>query len=98
MEFFTELVGVSFRPAFAKEVVGALELGDELVLELDPENKYDPHAIKVIDHNSGEFIGFIRAADAVEISAALIDYENYSCTVISFLGKWRLGLKIVFEA
>lgn len=41
------LVGMHFRPP-AKQVLAALPSGAELILEPEPENPYDPKAVKVL--------------------------------------------------
>lgn len=94
--FLTELVGVSFRPAEAKEVVDALTIGQELTLERDPENEYDASAIKVIDPDSEQFIGFIKSSggEAAEIAPFLDNGWTARVYVTSILGKRRCGLKV----
>lgn len=106
--FLTELVGVSFRPAEAKEVVDALTIGQELTLERDPNNEYDSNAIKVIaDVGEGDsgpvevFIGFIKSSggEAAEIAPFLDDGWTARVYVTSILGKRRCGLKVeLYEA
>lgn len=49
-----KLSGVSF----CKDNVNKLTKGQELKMELDPENKYDPNAIKVLNLD-GDMCGFI---------------------------------------
>ncbi len=63
------LVGVSFRPKEAKEIVAGLNEGDEVRLIRDPENKYDPNAIQV--HVEDEFIGFVAKHEAAVIAPDL---------------------------
>lgn len=101
MEILTNLTGVSFRPAEAKEAVKRLSIGDELGLERDPNNQYDSNAVKVVtldtEDEEGQFIGFIPAADNTEIAAHLDEDGSYTCTVVSFLGTLKPGLKVVLE-
>lgn len=42
------LAGANFRPREARDIVLALKPGDEVVLERDPNNEYDPNAVKVL--------------------------------------------------
>lgn len=101
MEILTNLTGVSFRPASAKQLVDTLGMNQELGLERDPGNAYDSNAVKVIydfitdeGETISEFIGFIPATDNAEVAAHLDEGGDYTCTVCSFLGKWKPGLKI----
>lgn len=96
LSFLTELVGVNFRPASAKEVVDALTIGQELNLERDPNNEYDASAIKVIDPDTEEFIGFVKSTggEAGEIAPYLDDGYVARVYVTSILGKRRCGLKV----
>lgn len=105
MEILTNLTGVSFRPSEAKEVVKQLSIGDSLRLERDPNNKFDSNAVMVMAEVGAadqgdvhlEFIGFIPAADNAEIAEHLDEGGEYTCTVVSFLGTLKPGLKVVLE-
>lgn len=84
----TTLAGCNFRPVEARHACKALEIGEQLLLEADPFNKYDGNAVKVLtadDHaGEGHFIGFIARADNSAIFAALQRGEELSCEVIAF--------------
>lgn len=103
MEILTTLAGLNFRPASAKEAVDALELGSVLRLERDPGNEYDSNAVKVLietgEADQGavycEFIGFIPKVDNAEIAEHLDNDGEYTCTVVSWLGTRKPGLKVV---
>jgi hypothetical protein len=86
MEIFTPLVGVSFRPTSAKEVVKHLTLSDggDLELQPDPNNEYDSNAVKVIHKPSGEFIGFIARENNYEIFCALERGEELNVEIVGF--------------
>ena len=61
----TRVVGVTFEGR--QEVVARLQLGDRIWLEMEPDNQYDPNAIKVCRSN-GEQFGYLNrqlAADVV---------------------------------
>ena len=77
--FLTQLVGVHFRPAEAKDIVDNLEINDMLILEREPHNKYDSNAIKVLGPDEDStFIGYIAGVDAAEIAQYLDEYKyNY---------------------
>lgn len=53
------LVGASFRPIEAQLAVRDLVPGDDLELEAEPTNQYDPNAIRVIF--DGLHIGYVPA-------------------------------------
>jgi hypothetical protein len=65
------LVGVGFRPKGTKEIVANLTLGEALDLEREPENAFDPNAIKVFECN-GHHIGYIQR-DVAEVLAQAMD-------------------------
>lgn len=92
MEILTSLVGVNFRPAEAKEIVDALEIGDMCELVRDPANPYDSNAVQV--HFNDTFIGFIPKVDNAEIANHLDGGAKASCEVVSFLGTRKPGLKV----
>ena len=79
------LVGASFRPKDAKEVLASLTEGDIVQLVCEPDNKYDPNAIQI--HYDDHFIGFVAKHEAAVIAAdmdeALADYpgEEFTATV-----------------
>lgn len=103
MEILTTLAGLNFRPASAKEAVDNLELGATLRLQRDPENEYDSNAVQVLvetdDADQGdvhcEFIGFIPKVDNTEVAEHLDSDGEYTCTVVSWLGTRKPGLKVV---
>jgi len=76
------IAGVQFRPR--DEINRAAKLmkeGDELLLEVEPSNKYDPNAIKIlfVDVVEGErrttFLGYVPKKFSSEISA-LIELDS----------------------
>lgn len=90
--------GVQFRPT--KGIVEGLEEGTNLTLEPEPDNKFDPNAIKVM--YGTEHLGYVPAKFAAEIGAALqIHEENLQCTLTTYAPKsspWeRLGLTITVK-
>lgn len=97
MEIFATVVGISFRPASAKDAMRALEVGDTLTLEADPENPYDSNAVKVIDPASGEFIGFISRESNSETAEHLANGGEVSCEIISFLGTLKPHVRITLH-
>lgn len=60
------LVGASFRPKDAKDVLASLSEGDIVQLVREPDNKYDPNAIQI--HYDDHFIGFVAKHEAAVIA------------------------------
>lgn len=91
------VAGVQFRPS--KGIVEGLTQGTELYLEPEPENKFDPNAIKVMFGH--EHLGYIPAKFAAEIGAAMEIHDDLHCILTTYEPKskpWeRLGLTITNE-
>ena len=96
MIYQTYLVGVSFRPIEAKAMVNSLVAGQKLLLEREPTNAYDMNAIKVIEPESGIFLGYIDKINAMEMNYALETCGDYSCEVF-YPDKRRPALKISID-
>ena len=75
------IAGVQFRPLEAKESFKGQEVGDELLLEREPDNKYDPNAVKIL---SGEFhVGYVPKKFSSEV-AALMDIDvKLQCEIVT---------------
>lgn len=69
------IAGVQFRPNAAK-VLSELEVGTELELELEPTNKYDPNAIKIMYED--EHVGYVPKKFSAEITA-MIEVDGIDC-------------------
>src|SRR3546814_3524175 len=82
MQILAALVGMNFRPSEAREVVKTLQIGHTLHLEPEPSNPYDPNAVKVIEPESGQFIGYLSRESNAETSAHLNERGEYECAVI----------------
>lgn len=79
-----QLVGVNFRDQRAKETVKALEVGNILQLEREPDNPYDPNAIRVVvpDHDENDnFLGFIERGMAAILAPEMDDGSKFTATV-----------------
>lgn len=74
------IVGMHFRGAEAKEYASALQPGDTLSLEREPENEYDQNAIKVMTPG-GMHLGYIERTQAAWISGWLDQGETFTVTV-----------------
>ena len=82
MQIITTLAGANFRPAEAKEIVRQLSVGNHLDLEAEPDNKYDPNAVKVV--LEGEHLGYVAKINNPEVARALADGDLLIATVIDF--------------
>jgi hypothetical protein len=97
MTYYEYLVGVSHRPPAAQGVVLALQIGDQLILEREPDNAYDENAIKVIEPESGVFIGYIGRETAAVISPLLALSPEYDCVVFSNVQRKKPYLAISID-
>ena len=72
-------VGMHFRGATAVEAAAALEAGDTVTLEREPENAYDAYAIKVM--LAEIHIGYVERGQAAWISPLIDDGAAATATV-----------------
>ena len=75
--------GMHHRGAFAKQYVAALEPGDILHLEREPDNQHDSNAIKVLTPEDHQHIGYI-GGEHTQFIAYYIDEEgaNYHAELV----------------
>lgn len=73
------IVGMHFRGEHAKAWAEAVPVGTELFYEREPENPYDPSAIKIM-YNL-EHMGYVERGQAAFIAPHLDDGVEYRCTV-----------------
>lgn len=92
MQFEVILRGVNFRPPSAREIVTNLEEGTKLTLEREPDNQHDSNAIRVIEPNSGEWIGFVAKEIAAELAPLMDAGAPTTCIVQGFM---RVGMPIL---
>jgi hypothetical protein len=92
MEFETVLRGLSFRPLAAKEIANALTEGSGLKLEREPHNQFDPNAIKVLDPDTEEHLGYVAKEHAIEIAPLMDQGHIFDCTVTGFM---KVGMPIL---
>lgn len=73
MQFITVLAGANFRSSADRGMLAQAHSGFFCELQRDPENAYDPNAVKVIlPYNDVEyFIGFVARADNYDIARLL---------------------------
>lgn len=92
MQIICTLAGASFRPAASKEVLRTAEPGDEVILEPDADNEYDPRAVRVM--LEGEHIGFIPRDSNGPIFEALVEGNALTGTIIMFEAPLKPVLEI----
>ncbi len=69
---------------------------DDLYLELDSENKFDPNAIKVLSKHKSQ-IGFLKSELAEQVKPALINGTEIHCIALWVNGKEVKGVGIRIE-
>lgn len=84
MEVFATVVGVTFRPPEAKEIVKSLTPsdGEKLSLEAEPTNEYDSNAVKVMCE--GMHIGYLARGNNTEVFYALQRDEELNIEIVGF--------------
>jgi len=77
-EFF--IAGVQFRPKedIAK-AVKEMKVGDQLILDPEPTNRFDPNAVKIL--SGGGFLGYVPKKYSSKISALISIELPIICTV-----------------
>lgn len=94
IEVFSTVVGITFRPASAKVAMDSLTVGSRLLFEPEPSNPYDENAVKVIEPESGEFIGYLSRESNAEVAEHLSLDNPYHCEVASFLSTRKPHVRI----
>lgn len=95
-QIFATLVGVNFRGAEAIAFVRDSQTGHSWNLEAEPSNPYDANAVKVIDPDSGLFVGYLSRESNMETAAHLNSGGKAFATTVSFLGTIKPHLLIEF--
>lgn len=90
------MVGATFRPAAAKEVLKQLKIGDQLELRADPDNEYDSTAVAC--YYAHHHIGFIPRDSNSALFAVLTDGAEISAEIIAFENTLKPVLEIHFDA
>lgn len=89
------LMGASFRPAAAKDVIRGLSIGDTVELVADPDNEYDSTAVAV--YSGKTHIGFIPRESNSALFAVLMDGAEISAKIIAFENTLKPVLEIHFD-
>ena len=95
-EFVTPLRGANFRPQQAKDKVLALESGDLVDLIPEPDNPYDPNAIRV--EYEEEHLGYVAKEVAVDLIEPFNSAAAYSAVVDYFTGPLTPVIQIELDA
>lgn len=90
------MVGAAFRPAEAKDIVRALNIGDRVQLIADPDNEYDTTAVAV--YSDDVHIGFIPKESNSALFAVLMDGAEISAEIIAFENTLKPILEIHFDS
>ena len=81
MEIFANIVGTHFRGHDAKNIVNALMIGDDVRLEAEPHNEFDPFAVACWFDDV--HIGYLSRHNNIEVSKALITTGIHICGEVS---------------
>ncbi len=77
------IAGVQFRPKNEiEEAIKAISKEDYLKLEPEPDNKFDPNAIKIIFEN--DFLGYVPKKYSSEITALIEAGICLDCVLVDF--------------
>lgn len=86
------LVGASFRPKEAKEVLADLSEGDTVYLVREGDNRYDSNAIQIFaEPELQTHIGYVAKHEAAEIAEAMDDAgddEPYEAVIEAKPSRW----------
>ncbi len=78
------IAGVQYRPRNEiNRVVKQLEVGIDLYLEMEPDNKFDSNAVKIIfvEDVNDVFLGYVPKKFSAEISALIENDIDVFCIV-----------------
>lgn len=89
------MVGATFRPAEAKEIVRGLHIGNRVQLQADPDNEYDSTAVAV--YSDDVHIGFIPKESNSALFTVLMDGAEISAEIIAFENSLKPVLEILFD-
>lgn len=91
--FTFTMVGASFRPAEAKDVIRQLTIGDTVQLVADPDNEYDDSAVAI--YADGQHIGFVpRDSNGPLFTRLVDDEETIEAEVIAFESTYKPVLEV----
>lgn len=91
--FFMKAVGVTYENR--QRAIAKLKTGDALYFVLEPENKYDKYAVRIITV-SGDDVGYVCSAYNKDIFMNIQNGQRYKLTVsqVTGGGNYVYGLNI----
>lgn len=89
------MVGATFRPVEARDIVKRLTIGDTVQLIADPNNEYDTTAVAV--YSDDVHIGFIPKESNSALFAVLMDGAEITAEIIAFESTLKPVLEIHFD-
>lgn len=81
--FHTKVAGVTFEGR--QTIIQSLSPGQVLVLQREPSNPHDPHAVKVLS-NDGQQVGYLSARVAARLAPTMDSGVRYSANVAQITG------------
>lgn len=95
-EFYTKVAGVTFENR--QSIIALLQEGDQVKLNREPSNKFDPNAIKV-ETITGEQVGYLNAEMAKYLAPLLDSGQRYKSLVTNVTGgdDRNFGLNIIVQ-
>lgn len=95
MQLQAPVVGASFRPSEAKDIIKQLTIGEFLSLEREPENQYDIWAVKVL---VGDIhIGYVPRDTAPVVAAALDEGFEPMTEIVAFQSTLKPVVEITWD-
>lgn len=76
------MVGATFRPAKAKDIIKGLSIGDFVDLRADPDNEFDDTAVAV--YYDDVHIGFVPKESNSALFASLQEGNEHTAEIIAF--------------
>jgi single-stranded-DNA-specific exonuclease len=81
--FHTKVAGVTFEGR--QTIIQSLSPGQPLVLQREPSNPHDPHAVKVLK-DDGQQVGYLSARVAARLAPTIDSGVRYSANVAQITG------------
>lgn len=97
MKYDATLVGYSHRPIEVRLAYRELYEGQALILEPEPDNKFDANAVKVIEPESEIFLGYLDRNNAASVNFLLEKGKTCSVEISSVLDFRHPVLSITFN-
>ncbi len=101
-QFFSKVAGVTHDNRDGSSRQSAIDrcyIGEHLILEAEPDNRFDPHAVSVRREN-GEQLGYLEARVAADVQPYLLERQTIPCCISALTGGGNLtkGVNIYIGA